>query len=171
VVGCQENSNRIIKNGFGERVFNWTFAAAENGGVTVDLCCANCDKCFPELNTPYGSYSLTLEGVSGEIERIIHVEKPQEAQVYRNGTHLILYNFQPNEKGRIFLYNESLIEKSDLLRADSMSGLHHAWDVFQVDGSGQLILEIEKVQTTEEYFLIGNSSGEGTCTVRLGTNK
>ena len=72
---------------------------------------------------------------------------------------MILYNFQPNEKGRIFLYNESLIEKSDLLRADSMSGLT-AWDEFQVDGSGQLILEIEKGTNPEEYFLIGNSSGE-----------
>jgi hypothetical protein len=83
---------------------------------------------------PIGSYILIFEGESGRVECTFNVVKSSEPLLYIDGNQIILRNFEPNENIRLFTY-EILDFVISLV----------AWQEYQVDFNGQIIIQIENV--------------------------
>lgn len=103
------------------------------------------------LSDPLGEYILTFEGKTELIEHSFLLKEVQGARLYDedDGT-LFLYNFQPNEQVRLIAYERS---------SDSPGmGKFAAWQEFQVDQLGQLIIQVDALYS--KYGVIGAVSGD-----------
>lgn len=129
-----------------EIVFEELLRAGSDGGIYTSYA--------PGLNTPEGLYAIKFEGESGSVTRSVYVERPTEPRLYIEGEDkLILYNFRPDEHVRVFAYKEVDMFVKGLV----------AWDEYQVDNNGQLIVQLEEdidSYSFEEHVVVGDLSGE-----------
>ena len=109
-----------------------------------------------DLNDPTGSYTLRFEGKTGEIQCSVYVEtesclfeywKKNKDDEYWSKSKLTLYNFEPNERVRLFAYNRG--------------GTFVAWQEFRVSSDGQLTIHITGESKEYSYAVVGDISGEG----------
>lgn len=121
---------------------------------------------YPEINTPPGEYLFTFTGRDGVLQQPVTVVVPTTPRLYWIKDGLFLYQFEPDEKGRIFIYQEDW-ESYD----SSILGRLTGWKEFQVNEVGQL-----KIQIDESYFdktlrtvvmVIGEKSGQVNVTQGL----
>ena len=108
------------------------------------------------LNDPPGQYEITFSGESGTTKHQLNIQKPTGPQFYWNddGT-LILYNFEPEETVSVFAYT-----KTDRIPPDPLSSVYelHAWQVFNVDQNGTLIIAPQFTTAISWYAVIGEIS-------------
>ncbi len=93
---------------------------------------------YPEINTPPGEYLFTFTGRDAVLQQPVTVFVPNTPRFYRIEDGFFLYEFQPNEKGRIFIYQEDW-ENYD----SSILGRLIGWKEFQVNAIGQLKIKID----------------------------
>jgi len=110
-----------------------------------------------DLKDPPGLYTFIFEGESGRLEHTFNVVRPAGPRLYEEKTSLLLHNFEPNERVRLFAYAGTAGVNGEDVLAN--------WQEYQVDSSGQLMvkLQIDEDMKTEwgyEYVVLGNSSGE-----------
>lgn len=115
------------------------------------------------LNDPPGLYTVVFEGNSGVVEYSRHVIEPSgprllwdwDENLNDNGE-LFLYNFEPNEFIRLCAY-----KRHDKWSSD---GVLVAWQEFQVDSNGQLVVRSQPSNSLNigGYAAVGNISGEAT---------
>lgn len=118
------------------------------------------------LNTQPGEYELKFIGRSETVETLIKIIQSEEPRLYQIDNQLILFNFLPNENVRLLIYtgtNDYVFFRPALLDS-SMFGYVElvAWEEYQVDEAGQLILNLLHLDQNEyyEYIVIGDQSGE-----------
>ena len=108
------------------------------------------------LNDPPGDYEFAFSGESGTIKHLIAIQNPEGPQLYWNedGT-IILYNFEPEETVEVFAYTST-----DIVREFSSILRLYAWQSYQVDQNGNLIIEPQFDEKIGWYASIGHVSGE-----------
>jgi len=104
----------------------------------------------PSLNDPPGLYTFIFEGESGKVQHSFEIGKPTGSRLYRDEDGLILYNFEPGERVRVFAYK----------RGEAEVALLEAWQEFQIDSSGQLIVQLQTGFEGYIYIVLGDVSGE-----------
>lgn len=102
---------------------------------------------MPLVYDPVGEYKITFTGNTWALEYPFMVIEPPDARLYLHESQLFLINFFPNETVRLFVYSTSNSNNSKLV----------GWKEFQVDGGGDLILNIEN---RDSYFVVGEFSGQ-----------
>ncbi|MFC1878915.1 hypothetical protein ACFLZW_03280 [Chloroflexota bacterium] len=108
------------------------------------------------LEDPPGNYDFVFEGQSGQVEYNIDVKQPIGPRFYwdDDGT-LILYNFSPNEKVRIFAYLTEFNPEGLGIKLTFSN-----WQLFQVDLDGQLVIKTKMDDEIGWYVAIGEINGE-----------
>jgi hypothetical protein len=109
----------------------------------------------PRWNDPSGEYTFTLKGADGKIETSLNFRQPNGARVYLFGDvdsptafhDVILYQFSPNEKIRLFAFEATGVGNTFQLVG---------WKQFQVDTAGSLSVHVEKGYL---YGVIGDITG------------
>ena len=111
-----------------------------------------------DWNDSPGSYTFTLEGDSGKVQHTVHITKPAGPRLHCDygDDKLLLYNFEPNEYVRLFAYEFSDRDESVSFPSGLVLVLV-AWQEYQVDSSGQLVIQVESGYT---YAVIGDVSGD-----------
>lgn len=107
-----------------------------------------------DLAKPRGAYTFSFSGKGWELSQIIEVHEAETASLYlvREQNQLIFYKFKPQEKVRLFLYEET----SD--------GIHQmqGWKEFTMDASGGLVINtlFNDPTKTYSYAAVGEFSGQ-----------
>lgn len=125
--------------------------ADDYGGIRFHL--------YPEINMPPGLYNITFKGQDTVLQQPMVIVAPTSPRLYYIEDGYFLYQFQPGEKGRIFIYRE------DEGNYDSFElGKLIGWKEFQVNQIGQLKIKIDasyydKLHRTV-IIVIGEKSGQ-----------
>lgn len=117
----------------------------------------------PDFNTAPGLYTLSFDGDKEKIQQSINITRPTGPRVYRHEDKLILYNFQPKEQVRILVYYDTLtLPGNDLGFLEYGIRSLIAWQEFQVDIDGQLIIQLGDDTTSNDINVVvaGDLSGE-----------
>lgn len=112
------------------------------------------------LEDPPGQYQFIFSGESGAVEYSFVMQKPEGphlyGNVYGNGNHtLMLYNFEPNETVGVFAYT-----LTDIVREGFPILKLYAWQTFQVDQNGNLLIETQLNENIWHIAVVGDISGE-----------
>ena len=142
----------------GSTFFEEQHEVFEGGQVEIEY--------YPEVNTPPGAYLFIFTGRDGVLQQPVTVVAPTTPRLYRIEDGLFLYQFQPDEKGRIFIYQENW-ENYD----SSVVGNLIGWKEFQVNHVGQLKIKVDAgyydKQRRTVVIVIGEKSGQVNITQGL----
>lgn len=105
---------------------------------------------IPDLADPTGEYQFSLDTSLGRLEKAVTVTIPRGAQMYLlpEASRLLLVNFDPGEKVRLFLY---------VLKPD-IGLVLRAWEQLQVDDQGSLSMDFTDVGQPY-FYAVGETSG------------
>ncbi len=107
---------------------------------------------FTPLGSPPGPYTFTFAGESGQVSHVVEFVPRTEPRLYmKDNKQLLLYNFAPNERVRLFAYRYEEQGKAALL----------AWNTFTVNIAGQLEVQVGGVRAAW-WVALGDLSGEVT---------
>lgn len=113
------------------------------------------------LNFQPGQYELKFIGEQTTLDVPIEVIFPQEARLYFVDNQLIFYNFSPDERVRILAYEPKSYDSFDEDYWNAGYTELIAWDEYQVDQDGQLIIDVSDIQNeTIDFIILGDASGE-----------
>lgn len=106
------------------------------------------------LSDPAGVYTFTFEGENGEVRQEVMFVEPVGPRLYlEDNGQLMLHNFEPGERVRVFAYTNG----PDM-------GINHslvAWQTYQVSSNGQLYVRAESLESgTVMFVAVGDVSGE-----------
>jgi hypothetical protein len=104
------------------------------------------------FSDPAGNYRLVFEGPSGRAEQTFVIKAPSELRFYDFGDKLILRNFAPAEKVRVFLFKPI----NELSETATLRG----WAEFDVTQGGDLTILVDQREEDEIYAVLGNRSGQ-----------
>lgn len=104
-----------------------------------------------DLNEPFGRYELAFNGEHSTLESTFEVEQSSDPMItHDGGSRILLSNFTPHERLRLFAYSEGPTTASLV-----------AWQLYQADRNGQLIVSFDSNEFSAELFVaIGDVSGE-----------
>jgi hypothetical protein len=111
-------------------------------------------------------YEVLFSGESGALTVPVNFVHPETPRLYLEDNLLMLYNFGENEVVRLLVY--SRVQESDppifrpLLFTDFYGYAELVgWNQYQVNESGQLLIDISENQNNGyEYIILGEESGE-----------
>jgi hypothetical protein len=114
---------------------------------------------YAPVNVPSGEYTFQFSGTSGTLEGSFFVPEADSAQFLwitpENGVEFILYNFQPEEEVRLFVY-ERKKQKDWTIAWAQLIG----WQAYRLDSSGRLIISILDFDEDNFYAVVGEQSGQ-----------
>jgi hypothetical protein len=107
------------------------------------------------LRDPVGEYKITFAGESGVLQDALILHRPSEPRLFWNEEDkLILYNFAPQEIVRVFAYSPSH------MNGEFAVSKLTAWQTFDVDKQGNLILITNFNKPVSWFFVIGDVTGK-----------
>jgi hypothetical protein len=106
---------------------------------------------WPGFNSTIGTLTIIFQGKHEALVHNVEIVMPAGPRFYGllSRPYFILYNFSPQEKVRIAAYYMHDIEIATLI----------GWQEYQVDGSGQLIIEFENRNDRVLHIAFGEKSG------------
>lgn len=96
----------------------------------------------PTLATPPGNYHFIFSGNGWEFDQYINVLDADGPRLYSDQNTLTFYNFQPNERVRLFAYNDSKLV---------------GWKELNVGSTGKLLLQ---TSIDADFIVVGDISGQ-----------
>lgn len=121
---------------------------------------------YPEINMPPGLYNITFKGQDTVLQQPMVIVAPTSPRLYGIDDGYFLYQFQPDEKGRIFIYQENRENYNS-----SVVGNLIGWKEFQVNQVGQLKIKVDASyydkQRRTVIIVIGEKSGQVNVTQGL----
>lgn len=96
----------------------------------------------PTLATPLGNYHFIFSGHGWEFDQYINVLDADGPRLYSDKNILTFYNFRPNERVRLFAYNDSKLV---------------GWKELNVGSTGKLSLQ---TSIDADFIVVGDISGQ-----------